>query len=106
MNFGWFLKSKYSLKLISANSSKGSYDFSDKLEALSTNSTFLSQGELTKYALKEEDVFYWTVESIRERQKVLIEFIEDTWNPKTYYQPQDNLVEDEAQNMVDESEVA
>ena len=91
---------------ISANSSKGSYDFSDKLEALSTNSTFLSQGELTKYALKEEDVFYWTVESIRERQKVLIEFIEDTWNPKKYYQPQDNLVEDEAQNMVDESEVA
>jgi len=91
---------------ISANSSKGSYDFSDKLEALSTNSTFLSQGELTRYALKEEDVFYWTVESIRARQKALIKFIEITWNPETYYQPQDTLTDDEALEMIEESEVA
>src|SRR5690606_29920267 len=57
---------------ISANSSKGHYDFSDKLGALSTNSTFLSQGELTKYALKEDEIYYWTIDSIKNRQKNLI----------------------------------
>lgn len=89
---------------ISANSSKGRYDFSDKLGALSTNSTFLSQGELTKYALKEDEIYYWTIDSIKNRQKNLITFIKKTWNPETYYQSVDSIEEDESQGMVTEPE--
>ncbi len=89
---------------ISANSSKGHYDFSDKLGALSTNSTFLSQGELTKYALKEDEIYYWTIDSIKNRQKNLITFIKKTWNPETYYQSVDSIEEDESQGMVTEPE--
>lgn len=90
---------------ISANSSKGHYDFSDKLEALSTNSTFLSQGELTKYALKDEEMYQWTLDSIKERQEKLVTFIKETWNPEKYYQSVDSIEEDESQGMVGDSEV-
>ncbi|MFG0750507.1 DUF262 domain-containing protein [Acinetobacter ursingii] len=89
---------------ISANSSKGHYDFSDKLDALSTNSTFLSQGELTKYASTEGEIYYWTIDSIKNRQKNLITFIKETWNPETYYQSVDSVEEDELQGMVSEPE--
>ena len=89
---------------ISANSSKGAYDFSDKLDALSTHSTFLSQGELTKYASKEDDIYYWTIDSIKNRQKDLIAFIKETWNPEKYYQSIDSIEEDELQGMVTEHE--
>lgn len=89
---------------ISANSSKGAYDFSDKLDALSTHSTFLSQGELTKYASKEDDIYYWTIDSIKNRQKDLIAFIRETWNPEKYYQSIDSIEEDELQGMVTEHE--
>lgn len=89
---------------ISANSSKGHYDFSDKLDALSTNSTFLSQGELTKYASTEGEIYYWTIDSIKNRQKNLITFIKETWNPETYYQSVDSVEEDESQGMVSEPE--
>lgn len=90
---------------ISANSSKGHYDFSDKLEALSTNSTFLSQGELTKYALKDDGMYHWTLDSVKERQEKLITFIKETWNPEKYYQSVDSIEEDESQGMVGDSEV-
>jgi hypothetical protein len=90
---------------ISANSSKGHYDFSDKLEALSTNSTFLSQGELTKYALKDDEMYHWTLDSVKERQEKLITFIKETWNPEKYYQSVDSIEEDESQGMVGDSEV-
>ena len=90
---------------ISANSSKGHYDFSDKLEALSTNSTFLSQGELTKYSLKDDEMYQWTLDSIKERQEKLITFIKETWNPEKYYQSVDSIEEDESQGMVGDSEV-
>ena len=89
---------------ISANSSKGAYDLSDKLDALSTHSTFLSQGELTKYASKEDDIYYWTIDSIKNRQKDLIAFIKETWNPEKYYQSIDSIEEDELQGMVTEHE--
>ncbi|WP_180092357.1 MULTISPECIES: DUF262 domain-containing protein [unclassified Acinetobacter] len=89
---------------ISANSLKGDYDFSDKLDALSTHSTFLSQGELTKYALKEDDIYYWTIDSIKNRQKDLIAFIKETWNPEKYYRLIDSIEEDELQGMVTEHE--
>lgn len=90
---------------ISANSSKGHYDFSDKLEALSTNSTFLSQGELTKYAIKDDEMYHWTLDSVKERQEKLITFIKETWNPQKYYQSVDSIEEDESQGMVGDSEV-
>ena len=90
---------------ISANSSKGHYDFSEKLEALSTKSTFLSQGELMKYALKDDEMYHWTIDSIKERQEKLIKFIKETWDPEKYYQSVDNIEEDESQGMVGESEV-
>ncbi|HGF8499294.1 DUF262 domain-containing protein [Acinetobacter pittii] len=89
---------------ISANSSKGDYDFSDKLDALSTHSTFLSQGELKKYALKKDDIYYWTIDSIKNRQKDLVAFIKETWNPEKYYQSIDSIEEDELQGMVTEHE--
>jgi len=72
----------------SANSSKGKHDFSDKLEALSTHSTFLSQGELKRWALKDDNGgLTWGVDSIRERQTHLIDFALHTWNPSSYHTP-------------------
>lgn len=89
---------------ISANSSKGSYDFSDKLESLSSNSTFLSQGELKKFADVIDEKFYWTVNSVKRRQDVLIKFVEAMWDPKRYYQPE-NADNDEFLEIIDESEL-
>lgn len=72
----------------SANSSKGKHDFTDKLEALSTHSTFLSQGELKGWATKKDDgELTWDVASIRDRQEHLIEFALKIWNPSTYHTP-------------------
>lgn len=72
----------------SANSSKGKYDFSDKLEALSTDSTFLSQGELKRWAVKDEaGIISWGVDAIRIRHTHLINFALSTWNPSTYHTP-------------------
>ncbi|HCI7192728.1 TPA: DUF262 domain-containing protein [Acinetobacter baumannii] len=90
---------------ISANSSKGRYDFSDKLESLSTQSTFLSQGELRKYTDKVEGEYMWTVESIKKRQEDLIKFVENTWKPDTYYQPINNNSNEECQDMFYENEL-
>ena len=84
----------------SANSLKGKYDFTDKLESLSKNSTFLSQGELVDWAIKNQDgVYEWTVESIKKRHAHLKEFIQKTWNPDSYFSPSPN-------ERVEEEEVA
>ena len=84
----------------SPNSSKGKYDFTDKLESLSKNSTFLSQGELIDWAIKNQDgVYEWTVESIKKRHAHLKEFIQKTWNPDSYFSPSPN-------ERVEEEEVA
>lgn len=90
---------------ISANSSKGNYDFSDKLESLSTNSTFLSQGELSKYADKIDNEFLWTMNAIKKRQEVLVKFVEETWIPEKYYQPESDLISEDSQYMIHESEL-
>lgn len=72
----------------SANSSKGKHDFTDKLEALSTHSTFLSQGELKGWATRGDDgELTWDVSSIRDRQEHLIEFALKIWDPSTYHTP-------------------
>lgn len=72
----------------SANSSKGKHDFSDKLESLSTHSTFLSQGELKGWASKkDDDELTWDVQSIKARQSVMIDFALKTWDPSTYHTP-------------------
>jgi len=76
------------LDSISANSSKGKYDFTDKLESLSKNSTFLSQGELIDWAVKKEGgVYEWTVESVRNRHAHMKRFALKTWNPDNYFKP-------------------
>lgn len=90
---------------ISANSSKGHYDFSDKLESLSTQSTFLSQGELVKYAVNVKNEYMWTVESIKKRQNDLEKFVKDTWNPDKYYQPINNILNEECLDMVELDEL-
>jgi Protein of unknown function DUF262/Protein of unknown function (DUF1524) len=76
------------LDSISANSSKGKYDFSDKLEGLSKDSTFLSQGELIDWSQPGANQLpEWTLESIKARQSHLIAFAKDTWDPSTYFVP-------------------
>jgi hypothetical protein len=80
----------------SANSSKGKHDFSDKLEALSTHSTFLSQGELKGWAsTKDDGELTWGIDSIRERQAHLIEFALKTWDSSTYHTPSAPAPEEE-----------
>lgn len=72
----------------SANSSKGKHDFSDKLEALSVHSTFLSQGELKGWATEGgEGEPVWDIEAIRRRQAHLFAFAIKTWDPSSYYTP-------------------
>ena len=58
-----------------------------------------------KYALKDDEMYHWTLDSIKERQEKLIKFIKETWDPEKYYQSVDNIEEDESQGMVGESEV-
>lgn len=72
----------------SANSSKGKYDFSDKLEALSTDSTFLSQGELKRWATADETgTLVWGVDAIHVRHVHLVQFALRKWDPSTYHIP-------------------
>lgn len=72
----------------SANSSKGKHDFSDKLDALSTDSTFLSQGELKKWASEGKGkIPVWDVAAIRKRQSHLLDYAKRVWNPSTYFTP-------------------
>lgn len=72
----------------SSNSSKGNGDFSDKLEALSKDSTFLSQGELIDWADTAPDgVPAWTLDSIKKRQSHLLKFALRAWDPSTYFTP-------------------
>lgn len=70
---------------ISPNSSKGKKDFSSKLQSLSENSIYLSQGELVRF-LKDREVLVWDIDAIRVRQAHLIEFARQTWNPAKWHQ--------------------
>ncbi|NOR44376.1 MAG: DUF262 domain-containing protein, partial [Candidatus Delongbacteria bacterium] len=72
----------------SANSSKGKYDFTDKLKSLSKDSTFLSQGELVDWAEEDNNSnFIWTISSIKRRQEHMKQYSLKTWDPKRYYKP-------------------
>lgn len=85
----------------SANSAKGKYDFTDKLESLSKNSTFLSQGELIDWAEENEvGEYLWTIESIKKRHAHMKEFFLKNWNPNTYFplSPSDHIQEDRLEN--------
>lgn len=85
------------LDSISANSSKGKYDFSDKLESLREDSTFLSQGQLIKWSKRgTTGILEWTLASIKERQEHLITFAKLTWDPSTYYSPNEPAVPEES----------
>ncbi len=85
------------LDSISANSSKGKFDFSDKLRSLSEDSTFLSQGELIRWSgLGTTGLPEWTLASIKDRQKHLITFAMRTWDPFTYYSPNEPAVAEES----------
>jgi len=87
----------------SANSSKGKYDFSDKLESLSKDSTFLSQGQLIDWAEQNEaGISQWTVESVRKRHKDLLSFATRTWDPATHYKPQQPVAIVEEEDDQDE----
>ncbi len=83
----------------SANSSKGKVDFTDKLESLSTNSTFLSQGELKKWAnLNESGVPEWNLDSVKKRHEVLKSFALKTWDPDKYHQVKQQTPEEPMEN--------
>jgi hypothetical protein len=69
----------------SSNSSKGKKDFSDKLKSLSSDSPYLSQGELINYSVT--DATQWDVKAIIKRQKRLVDFVIDTWSPSKYHRP-------------------
>jgi hypothetical protein len=72
------------LDSISPNASKGKRDFADKLKSLSENSIYLSQGELITFVSDRENPV-WDVDAVLERQKHLIGFMMETWNPNTWH---------------------
>ena len=72
---------------ISPNASKGNKDFTDKLQRLSTDSSYLSQGELVSFTQVPTNPV-WDVEAVRSRHKHLIAFAMKTWNPDTWHAPQ------------------
>ena len=80
----------------SANSSKGKYDFTDKLKSLGNHSTFLSQGELLDWAQPEGQHPQWHIEAIRARHAHMKNFAIKTWNPSTYFTPiSQSLIEEQ-----------
>ena len=83
------------LDSVSANSSKGMHDFSDKLKSLSTDSTYLSQGELINWAETINGKMCWTLNSIKKRQEHLKDFVQKTWSPETYFTPKTELAIEE-----------
>lgn len=72
---------------ISPNASKGNKDFTDKLQRLSTDSSYLSQGELVFFTQVPTNPV-WDIEAVRSRHKHLIAFALKTWNPDTWHTPQ------------------
>lgn len=81
----------------SANSSKGKHDFTDKLDSLSKNSTFLSQGELINWADNNGEQIQWNASSIKERHKDMIKFAIKNWDPNEYFTPETELMVGEEQ---------
>ena len=70
---------------ISTNASKGKKDFEGKLKKFTQSSTYLSQGELIDYAEVIEGEPVWTLESVKKRHAMLVQFARQNWNPKTYH---------------------
>jgi hypothetical protein len=68
---------------ISPNASKGNKDFTDKWQCLSTDSVYLSQGELVSFTQDPKNPV-WDIEAIRSRHKHLIAFALNHWNPDTW----------------------
>ncbi len=68
----------------SSNASKGKKDFSEKLESLSDDSPYLSQGELKNLAT---DSTRWDIRAIKSRQQRLVEFVTENWSPSKYHTP-------------------
>ena len=69
---------------VSPNASKGKKDFSGKLESLSKNSIYLSQGELITF-LADPKILVWDVESVRLRHKHIVDFARKAWDPSTWH---------------------
>ena len=72
---------------ISSNSSKGNKDFTNKIQSLSRDSTYLSQGELINWAENSNEEPIWTLQSVKKRHEHLKQFIFNTWSPDAYYRP-------------------
>ena len=83
------------LDSVSANSSKGKHDFSDKLKSLRTDSTYLSQGELIKWAEEIDGETCWTLNSVKKRHECIKKFVFDTWSPGCYFTPKTALAAEE-----------
>ena len=81
----------------SANSSKGKFDFTDKLESLSNNSTFLSQGELIRWAEPKGEQLQWHVAAVKARHADMRSYAIKAWNPSNYYTPKSELAIEEQQ---------
>jgi len=81
---------------ISPNASKGKNDFSGKLQSLSTNSIYLSQGELINF-VKDASTPAWNVDAVRARHYHLIEFARSMWKPETWHTVTGDGVESEQQ---------
>ncbi|MCA6064540.1 DUF262 domain-containing protein [Thalassolituus marinus] len=79
----------------SANSSKGKYDFTDKLESLSNYSTFLSQGELIRWAEPEGEQLQWHIEAVQARHEHMKSYAIKAWNPNNYYTPKSPMANEE-----------
>ncbi len=90
----------------SANSSKGKYDFTDKLDSLSNQSTFLSQGELISMAIKDiNGIYVWSIDSIKKRHEKIKSWALKMWDPSTHYLPSksiDFVAEEELENLNDQ----
>jgi hypothetical protein len=73
------------LDSVSPNASKGKADFSKKMKKLSGDTIYLSQRELIEYAEGTKESPEWTIKSVKDRHKKLIEFCIKTWDPKKYH---------------------
>lgn len=69
---------------ISTNASKGKKNFADKLEWLSINSSYLSQGELITFVNDRQNPL-WDLHSVRSRHKRLVDFAKKTWDPDSWH---------------------
>ena len=69
---------------ISPNASKKNGEFADKLESLSVDSIYLSQGELIRF-VKDRKIPVWDLESVRARHMHMLDYAKKTWDPSTWH---------------------